>query len=60
MRSAVRGLQLPELVSIGAGEAALHMSEQLRLEQRLGQARAVDRHERAGPIAGTAYECAGR
>ena len=46
-RAAVRQLQLAELVAVGAGEAALHVAEQLRFEQRLGQARAVDRDERA-------------
>ena len=40
-------LQLARLVAIGAGEAALDVAEQLRFEQRLGQAGAVDRDERA-------------
>ncbi len=38
--------ELAGLVSIGAGEAALHMAEQLGLEQRFGDARAVDGNER--------------
>ena len=45
-RAPVRGLQLARLVAVGAGEAALDVAEQLRLEQRLGQAGAVHRHER--------------
>jgi hypothetical protein len=38
-------LQLPHLVAIGAGEAALHVAEELALEQRLGDAGAVERDE---------------
>ena len=45
-RAHVRRLELAGLVAIGAGEAALDVAEQLRLEQRLGQAGAVDRRER--------------
>ena len=41
-------LELAGLVAVGAGEAALHVAEQLRLEQRLGDAGAIDRHERLG------------
>ena len=33
----MRQLQLARLVAIGAGEAALHVAEQLGLEQRLGE-----------------------
>ena len=44
-RAHVRGLELARLVAIGAGEAALHMAEQLGLEQRFRQAGAVDRRE---------------
>ena len=51
-------LELARLVAIGAGEAALHVAEQLRLEQRFGQAGAVDRHERA--MAARALRCAPR
>ena len=40
-------LELAGLVAVGAGEAALHVAEQLRLEQRLRQAGAVDGDERA-------------
>ena len=47
-RAHVRRLELAGLVAIGAGEAALHVAEQLRLEQRFGQAGAVDRRERHG------------
>ena len=39
-------LQLPKLVAIGASEAALHVSEELGLEQRFGQAGAVDGDKR--------------
>ena len=45
-RAPVRELELPPLVAVGAGEAALHVSEELRLQQRLGEAGAVHRHER--------------
>ncbi len=41
-RAPVRLLQLADLVAIRAGEAALHVTEQLRFEQGLGQAGAVD------------------
>ena len=44
-RAAVRLLELPDFVAIGAGEAALHMTEELRFEQGLGDAGAVQRHE---------------
>ena len=48
MRAAVGHLELARLVAIGAGEAALDVAEQLRLEQRFRQAGAVDRdHARA-------------
>jgi hypothetical protein len=33
------------------GEAAAHVTEQLGFEQRVGNTRAVDRHERARPTA---------
>ena len=46
-RAAVGHLQLAELVAIGAGEAALHVAEQLRFQQRFGEAGAIDGHERA-------------
>ena len=46
-RAAMRELELARLVAIRAGEAALHVTEQFGLEQGLGQARAVDRDERA-------------
>ena len=45
-RAAMRELELAALVAVGAGEAALDVSEELRLEQRLGQAGAVHGHER--------------
>ena len=52
-RALVGDFELARLVAIGAGEAALDVAEQLRLEQRLGQAGAVDRDEGsrgAGPL----------
>ena len=42
----VRQLELARLVAIRAGEAALHVAEELGFEQRLGNAGAVDGHER--------------
>ena len=45
-------LELARLVAIGAGEAALDVAEQLRLEQRFGQAGAVDGDERPRRRAG--------
>ena len=39
----------PRALALGAGERALLVSEQLRLEQGLGDRRAVDRHERPCP-----------
>ena len=44
-RAAVRQTELADLVAIRAGEAALDVAEQLRFEQRFGDARAVDGHE---------------
>ena len=44
-RAHVGSFELSWLVAIGAGEAALHVTEQLGLEQCLGQASAVDRRE---------------
>ena len=41
-----RHLQLPRAVAKGAGEAPLDVAEQLGLEQRLGNASAIDRDER--------------
>ncbi len=45
--AAVRHLELALLVAVGAGEAPLHVSEELRLEQRFRQAGAVHCDERA-------------
>ena len=42
----VRQLDLAPLVAIRAGEAALDVTEQLRLEERFGHAGAVHGHER--------------
>ncbi len=46
--AAVGHLELALLVAIGAGEAALHVAEELGLEQRFGQAGAVDGDHGAG------------
>ena len=48
-RALLGRLDQPLLVRAGAGERALHVAEQLRFEQRLGQRAAVERDER--PIA---------
>jgi hypothetical protein len=45
-RALAGGAQQPFLVFGGAGEGAFHVAEQLALQQRLGDRRAVDRHER--------------
>ena len=42
----MRQLQAPHLVAVRAGEAAARVAEQLGLEQRLRQPRAIDRDER--------------
>ena len=46
-RAAMRELQLARFVAIRAGEAAFDVSEELRLEERLRQAGAVDSDKRA-------------
>ena len=43
--AAIAHFELAGLVTVGAREAALHVAEQLGLEERLGDAGAVDRHE---------------
>ena len=45
-RPALRDLDEPLLVRLGAGEGAAHVAKQLRFQQRLGQRPAVDGHER--------------
>src|SRR6185436_16671026 len=45
-RPAVRGLDQPRAIAIGAGERAAHVSEELALDQVLRQRRAVDGGER--------------
>ena len=55
-RAAMRELELAALVAVGAGEAALDVPEELRLEQRLGDAGAVHRHERRQLAAGVAVD----
>ena len=47
-RAHVRRLELAGLVAIGAGEAALHVAKELRLQQRFGQAGAIDRRKHHG------------
>ena len=47
----------PFLFALGAGECALHVAEQLRFEERLGQCAAIERHER--PIAAQRIEVDG-
>ena len=42
----VGDFELAGFVAVGAGEAALDVAEQLRFEERFGQAGAVDGHER--------------
>ena len=50
--AAVGHLELALLVSIGTGEAALHVTEELGLQQRFGQTGAVDgNHVARGPCA---------
>ena len=46
-RAAMRQLEASGLAGVRAGERALLVAEQLRLEQRLGNRRAVDGDERA-------------
>ena len=46
-RAAVGQLEAPGLLAVGAGEGAALVAEQLALEQRLGQRRAVERDEGA-------------
>ena len=47
-RAAVGGFEQPLLGVDGAGEGALHVPEELRLQDRLGERAAVDGHERLG------------
>ena len=51
--------ELARLVAIGAGEAALDVAEQLRLEQRFRQAGAVDRRERVRRARAARVDAAG-
>jgi hypothetical protein len=53
-RAAVRLFERADLVPIGAGEAPLHVPEELGLEQRLGDAGAIERHEALGGASGAA------
>src|SRR5690606_34819253 len=45
-RAVGRHLEQAGLIADGTGERAPHMAEEFRFEQRLGERRAVDRHER--------------
>ena len=45
-RAAVGAFEPAALVAIGVGEAALHVAEQLRFEERIGEAGAIDGDER--------------
>ena len=55
-RAVVRLLQHADLVAERVRERALHVAEQLRLEQRLRDAGAVDRHERLPGAAGVGVD----
>ena len=44
-RAAVRALQIAGFITVGVGEAALHVAEHLGLQQCVGNARTVDRHQ---------------
>ena len=59
-RSLVRLLEQPLPLGGRAGECALGVAEQLTLEQRLGDRRAVHRDERLAPRAGSRRGCAAR
>jgi len=44
-RASIRDLQLARLVTVGTGEAALDVAKELRLEERLGESRAIHGNE---------------
>ena len=48
-RAPLRQLEPPFLLAVGAGERPALVTEQLALEQLLGERRTVDRHQRAAP-----------
>src|SRR5262245_62267708 len=58
-RALVGVFDLSELPAIGAGERALLMTEELRLEQLDGKGRAVDLHERLVASVGNFMDRAG-
>ena len=58
-RAAIAHLELAGLVAVGAGETALHVAEELRLEERLGNAGAVDRHKGLARPVGTVVDGSG-
>ena len=55
-RAGVGDLELAGLVAIGAGEAALHVAEQLRFEERLREPGAVHGHEGSAGAAAAGVE----
>ena len=55
-RAAVALLEPADVPAVGAGEGPLLVAEQLAFQQRVGQGRAVDRHEAVARDGG----CAGR
>ncbi len=56
-RAALGRGHLAARVADGAGEGALHVAEQLALQQLGAEARATDRHERPGGPAAPAVQC---
>ena len=59
-RALRRRAEEAELVADRAGERSLHVTEQLALEQALGQRAAVDREERSFGARSTARGCSAR
>ena len=59
-RAAMRELQLSRLVAVRAGEAALDMSEELRLEERFREAGTIHRDERQRPSLRDVRGCGAR
>jgi hypothetical protein len=58
-RAAIRRLQLADLVAVRAGEAALDVSKELGLEERLRQTGAVDRDEGTAAAGRFRVQCPG-
>ena len=59
-RAVRRQLDEAGLVAVRAGKAAAYVPEELRLEQRIRQTRAIERHETRGRSAGCVSESVGR